>query len=440
MKFSNVGRIALALVASLALIVGTQSCSYNYTEAYIIVTGSQYNQVGSYKEDNDTGQLAQAAGGLVSSGGSNPIRAILLNGGRYVYVLNQGTPKVIDAAGDIQWTGANISLFSIGGDGSLSYQLSYPSQGLGSLRMQLSTSGSYLYVLDQYQPGSTPNVTPGSTTPSSAYPCYDSTNAVYRPAGDITVFSIDPSTGRLFLLQNQQLQNGDGTPLSYFPIGCGAIDMYMGSNFLYTAEAQDPATGNKQVVYAYAASATNGQLTQIPTPAQPISGATDITVIGGSASKGYVYVLDSGTNYIYVFTPGSNGLLDAISIPTTANDAQTGGMTAVISDSSSKYLYVTNTLALGLNNAESALSIFDIFAGSGVLTPATPPTYPTGATPVCVFEDPSKQYIYTADAGSSQVTGAAFDPNTGTLTPLPKGSQFNVVGTPTWCIVSSNTD
>jgi 6-phosphogluconolactonase len=440
MKFSNFGRIALALVASCALIVGTESCTYNYTEAYIIVTGSQYNQVGSYKEDSDTGQLYPSQGGLVSSSGNNPIRAVLLNGGRYVYVLNQGTPKVIDAAGDIQWTGANISLFSIGGEGSLSYQLSYPSQGFGSKRLALSTNGSYLYVLDQYQPGSTPNETPASPTQSAAFPCYDSTNNVYRPAGDITAFSIDPSTGRLFLLQNQQQQNALGTPLSYFPIGCGAIDMYMGSSFLYTAEAQDPATGDKQVVYAYAASGTNGQLTQVPTPAQPIIGATNITALAGSASKGYIYVLDSGTNYIFVFTPGANGLLTAISIPSTENDAQTGGMTTAISDSSSKYLYVTNTVALGLNQAQSALSIFDITAGSGVLTPATPPTYPTGATPVCVFEDPSKQYIYTADAGSSQVTGAAFDPNTGTLTPLPKGSQFSVVGTPTWCLVSSNTD
>jgi hypothetical protein len=440
MKFSNFGRVALALAASLVLIVGTQSCSYYYTEAYVIVTGSQYNQVASYKESNDTGQLYLAANGVVSSGGSDPIRSVLLNGGRYVYVLNQGTPKVIDAAGDIQWTGANISLFSIGGDGSLSYQLSYPSQGLGSLRLALSANGSYLYVLDQYQPGSTPNETPASTTESGTYPCYDSTNNVYRPAGDITAFSIDPSTGRLFLVQNQQQQNNLGTPLSYFPVGCGAIDMYMGSNFLYTAEAKDPATGNTQVVYAYAASATNGQLTQVPTPAQPITGATNITAIDGSASKGYIYVLDSGTNYIFVFTPGSNGLLTAASIPSTANDAQTGGMTEAISDSSSKYLYVTNTQALGLNNAESALSIFTITPGSGVLVPATPPTYPTGATPVCVFEDPSKQYIYTADAGSSQVTGAAFDPNTGSLTPLPRGSQFAVVGTPTWCLVSSNTD
>src|SRR5580692_8122650 len=174
MKFSNVGRIALAMVASLVLAFGTESCSYNFTEAYVIVTGSQYNQVASYKEDNDTGQLTLASGGVQSSNGSNPIRAVLGNGGRYVYVLNQGTSKVIDSAGDLQWNGANISIFSVGGNGSLSFQLSYPSQGLGSRRMVMSNNGNYLYVLDQYQPGSTDNQTPASPTQSTAYPCYDS--------------------------------------------------------------------------------------------------------------------------------------------------------------------------------------------------------------------------------------------------------------------------
>jgi 6-phosphogluconolactonase (cycloisomerase 2 family) len=439
MKFSYVGRIALALMASLALIIGTQSCSYNYTEAYIIVTGSQYNQVATYREDNDTGQLTNTNHGIVSSGGSNPIRATLLNGGRYVYVLNQGTPSA-DSSGNITWTGANISLFSIGGQGSLSYQLSYPSQGLGSRRLVLSASGTYLYVLDQYQPGSTPNQTPASTTQSAAFPCYDSTYNVYRPAGDITAFSIDASTGRLFLLQNQQQQNNLGTPLSYFPIGCGAIDLYMGSNYLYTAEASDPTSGYTQAVYAYAASGTTGQLTQVPTPAQPITGATNITVINGSASKGYIYVLDSGTNTIFAFTPGSNGLLTALSVPSVPNNPETGGMTALTTDSASKYLYITNTESLGVGQPASQLSIFTITPGSGQLVAATPPTYSEGATPVCVFEDPSKQYMYTADAGSSQVTGAAFDPNTGTLTSLPRGSQFGVVGTPTWCLYSSNTD
>ncbi len=437
MKLSNIGRIGLALVASLILTFGTDSC-YNYTEAYIIVTGSQYNQVASYKEDNDTGQLT-AAIAPVSSGGANPIRALLLTGGRYVYVLNQGT-QTVDSSGNITWKGANVSLFSIGGDGSLSYQLSYTLQGLGSKRLALSAGGNYLYVLDQYQPGLTAGVTNASPAQSPTYPCYNATNSMYYPAGAVEAYSIDNSTGRLFLIQNLQQQNALGTPLSYFPVGCGAIDFYLASGYLYTAEASDPASGNTQVVYAYAASSSTGQLTLVPGGAQPIIGATNISVISASAGGSWIYVLDAGTNTIFIFSPGSNGLLNAASIPSEPNDANLAGMDAMTTDSQSKYLYVANTQSASLGQPGSALSIFTITSGSGALTPATPPSYPTGSGPACVFEDPSKQYVYTADSGSSTIVGAAFDANTGTLTNLPRGSTFPVVGTPTWCLYSSNTD
>ena len=438
MKFSQFGRIALALAASLVLGFGTQSCHYDYTEAYIIVTGSQYNQVASYKEQNETGILFAAPHDPLSSGGTNPIRAALLNGGRYVYVLNQGKPTV-NSDGSITWTGANISVFSIGGDGSLSYQLSYPSQGFGSLRLGVATSGSYLYVLDQYQPGSTPNTTPASPTISAATPCYDSTSNVYRPAGDITVFSIDSSTGRLFLVQNQQQQTSLGTPLTYFPVGCGPIDFHLASSYVYTAEASDPATGNTQVVYAYNAN-SNGQLIQVPGGAQPITGATNIAVIGSSASQTYIYVLDNGTNQIFTFTQGANGLLSAISGGAYPNLAGATGMTALTTDSGSKYLYIANAQASGLYTSGSVISAYDITTSSGDLTTLAPGFFGTGATPVCIFEDPSHQYLYTADAGSSTITGSLIDPNTGILTNLRKASQFPVIGTPTWCLYSSNTN
>ena len=439
MKFRNFGRVSLALVASVVLAFGTQSCNYNYTNAYVIVLGSQYNQVASYKENNDTGGLVAAPHDPQSSNGSNPVRAVLLTGGRYVYVLNQGTPKY-DSAGNITWSGGGIAIFSIGGNGSLSYQLSYPSQGNGSKRLLLSLNSAYLYVLDQYQPGTTALQTPGSPTQSAAYPCYDPTYKVYRPAGDITAFQIDASTGRLFLVQNQQQQNAQGTPLSYFPVGCGPIDFHLASNFIYTAEASDPATANQQVVYAYATNGSSGQLTQVPGGAQPISGATNIGVIGGSGDGKWVYILDNGTNQIFTFEPGTNGLLTATSIPSIANASTAAGMTALTTDSNSRYLYVTNTVSTGLNQTSSQLSIFNITSGSGVLTPASQPTYGTGSTPMCVFEDPSHQYIYTGNAGSSDMTGAHFDPNTGVLTNLPKGSTFKVIGTPSWCLYSSNTN
>ncbi|MGA7523733.1 MAG: hypothetical protein WBW84_14870 [Acidobacteriaceae bacterium] len=442
MKFRKLGRIALATAASLFIGFGTQSCYY-YTEAYIIVTGSQYNQVASYREQNQTGALTLAPHTPTSSNGVNPIRAVLLPGGRYVYVLNEGQPTM-DAAGNITWKNGNISLFSIGGDGSLSFQLSYPSEGLGSIRLALSSTGTYLYVLDQYEPGTTTNVTPATTSATPSTPCLDTANHVYRPAGDITAFSIDPSTGRLFLLQNQQQQNALGTPLSYFPIGCGPIDFHMGSNYLYSAEASDPATGNNQVVYAYSVNATNGQLIQVPGGAQPV-GTSNMAVISATQDNKYIYILDNGTNMIYTYTQGGNGLLSAVADGAVPNITGASGMTSLTSDNSDKYLFIANEASTGLGQPGSVISIFNIVPGSGVPTVfansaiAVNP-YPTGAGPQCIFEDPSQQYIYTAGSVSNSVTGAKYDPTSGTLTVLGKGSTFGTVGTPTWCLYSSTTD
>ena len=438
MKFRKFGRITLALAASLFIGFGTESCHYDYTEAYIIVTGSQYNQVASYREDNETGVLHAAPHDPLSSGGSNPIRAQLLTGGRYVYVLNQGKPTTA-ADGTITWTGANVSLFSIGGDGGMAFQLSYPSQGFGSLRLALSTGGTFLYVLDEYQPGTTPSTTAASPSISAATPCYDSASGVYRPAGDVTVYSIDSSTGRLFLLQNQQQQTAQGSPLSYFPIGCFPIDFHLAASYLYTAEASDPATGNTQVVYAYNA-ATTGQLLQVPGGAQPITGAQNISVIGGSANGSWIYILDSGANMIYSFTQGGNGLLSAITGGAFPNFSGAAGMSALTTDSGSKFLYVANTQSPGLNQSGSVISAFNITGNTGDLTTLPPGYFGTGSSPVCIFEDPSHQYLYTADAGSSTVTGSLIDPNTGILSNLRKGSTFATVGTPTWCLYSSNLD
>ncbi|MFP5226025.1 MAG: lactonase family protein [Acidobacteriota bacterium] len=446
MKFRKLGRIALATAASLFIGFGTQSCYY-YTEAYVIVTGSQYNQVASYREQNQTGLLAITPHSPLSSGGSNPIRAMLLNGGRYVYVLNQGTPKA-NADGSITWTGANVSLFSIGGDGQLAFQQSYPSQGRGSLRLALSTTGNYLYILDQYQSnGSDPNTTLASKAVSPATPCFDASAGVFRPAGDITAYSVDPATGRLFLVPNQQLQNSFGTPLTYFPIGCGAIDFHFLGNYLYTAENTDPAnpTTAGQVVYAYSLNTLNGQLVQVPGGSQPVPGATNIGVLGVSANGTWLYVLDNGTNQIYTFTQGGNGLLSAISTGATANAPGAAIMTALATDSKNQYLYVTNTGSTTLGSSASVISAFTITPNTGALTlfnvnNTGSATYGVGTTPVCIFEDPSHQYIYTANAGSSNITGAKLEPNTGLLTSLTKGSTFPTVGTPTWCLYSPNTN
>lgn len=442
MKFSNLGRVCLALAASLVLIGGMDSCVYDYTVAYVFVTGSQYNQIASYREDDNTGQLWAAPRDPQTSGGKDPIRAVLLTGGRYLYVLNHGSPTT-DASGNITWTGGNISLFSIGGDGGLSYQVSYPSQGNGSVRLALSAGGDYLYVLDEYEPTGAQGQTAASPTQTPQFPCYDSVNNVYRPVGDVTVFSINANTGRLYLVPNQEQQDASGTNLTYFPLGCGPIDFYQSSGYLYTAEQSDPSNasdvpGSGQVVYAYQAG-TTGQLLPISGGSQILPGTKDISVISGGSS--YVFVLDNGTDTIYQFTPGTNGLLSATTSAATPN-TNGAGMTALTTDATGAYLYIANTQSTGLGVANSVITGYKVTPTSGVLSqiPSGVFPFPTGSGPVCIFEDPSHQYMYTANAAASTVTGAALQPETGILSTLTHGTTFSTVGTPTWCLYSANTD
>ena len=57
-----------------------------------------------------------------------------------------------------------------------------------------------------------------------------------------------------------------------------------------------------------------------------------------------------------------------------------------------------------------------------------------------MLEDPSNQFVYTANFNDSTVTGKIIDTNAGVLNPLRKGSGvFAIDGTPTWCAVSSRT-
>jgi 6-phosphogluconolactonase len=439
MKFSKFGRIAVALSATFVLVIGVTSCSYNFTAAYIYVTGSFYNQIGGFKEDNNAGSLRPVPGSPISSGGTNPIRELVLSNGRFLFVLNEGKPTT-DSSGNITWSGANISLFSIGGNGTLSFQQSYNSAGNGSIRMAVDSSGAHLFVLDSYQPF-TAN---GSSTPTTNLPC-KGTDGFYHPYGDISVFNIDPNTGRLSIVVNQQQQGSAGTPLNYFPVGCSPIDFHATASFIYTAEVSDPTQPSQtQVVLPYLFTASNGQLTTVSGGAEP-TGATSISFIGATTSNSYIYVVDAGANggigAIIPYTQGSNGFLQTISTGTAQNDPSAASPGAITTDSKTKFLYVANTAASSsLSSPGSEITAFTINASSGALTLLTGEPFGTGSGPACIFQDPTHQYLYTADANSNTVTGHLIDPNTGILTDLRKGSSFPTVQTPTWCVVSGVTD
>src|SRR3569833_1915534 len=97
MKFRKFGKALLMTAISAGTVFGVTSCVQSYSVGFIYVTGTQTASTGGagvisgFKIDHNTGNLVSLPGLPVSSGGANPGRFVLLSGGRFLYVLNQGS-------------------------------------------------------------------------------------------------------------------------------------------------------------------------------------------------------------------------------------------------------------------------------------------------------------------------------------------------------------
>lgn len=430
------GRIALALAVSLLTGLGLTSCSTNHTVGYFWTTSSYYNEISGYRIDNNFGQLEPIPKTPVGSGGVNPIRAVVANGGQFLYVLNAGCggSTSFPCPQGTSATAPNISLFTVGGHGALSFQRSYSGQGSDPVSILTDASGRFLFELDSIAPDPTTCV---SSSPSEV-------------CGDITAFAIDPNTGRLSLITNQQVKDKSGQNLTYFPVGTGPINFALHNNsYLYTIEkGSGTALDPFQAVFVYKLAGATGQLTltqntPIPTNAQ------NLTYIYSSSS--YIYLLDAGDGttpgFILPYTSAASGALQSLAGGAVPNTGQTANPGTMIVDSNNKFLYVANQ---GPNLKPSApastVSAFFITPGTGQLVPLAIGSqsgpaqsnipFGSGTDPQCIVEDPSNQYIYTANFGSDNITGARIDTQAGTLTNLRRKTDFETARQPTWCVVS----
>ena len=138
MKFTKFGKALLMIALSVGVVLGITSCVQSYTVGFLYVTGTVTAQsagngiISGFKIDHNTGNLIPINGLPVSSGGANPGRAVLPTGGRFIYVLNRG----VNAEGGSVCTSAdpctksNITQFAIGGNGILTSQQTFFTQGL----------------------------------------------------------------------------------------------------------------------------------------------------------------------------------------------------------------------------------------------------------------------------------------------------------------------
>ena len=397
MKLSKIGRIVSALVATAALGLGMTACGGG-TIGYMWVLGTYYNQISGFLIDNYTGNLTGIPQTPFASGGLNPVTVLVKPGGRFLYVINQGTAATPPTATTLatQTTGGNISEFSVGGDGTLTFQQQFFSQGIHPVWATLDGTGNFLYLVDQYGP-------------------------TFDGNGSITAFTIAADTGRLALLQNVAIKNPNGTPTNYFPVGPNPVMAKLASGSCLL-------TMSKNTIFPYVQSSSTGQLTLATTGSYSVPGAVGLTSINTSSPSGYIYLTDGTANMIYSLQAGATACsLSPISASQQTNLPGTANPSNSLSTANGKYLYVLNQSSTGSTSTttNSSISAFNIDpVGRITPLPDSSNPYSVGSGPVCLGQDPSGQYLYTSNNTDSTVTGKLSSQTTGQLSPLTRGSTF----------------
>jgi 6-phosphogluconolactonase (cycloisomerase 2 family) len=480
MKFRKFGKTVLTAALSTAIVFSLSSCVRSFTVGYLYVTGTVTNTptgngiITGFKINNDTGRLAPIHGLPLGSGGANPARIVLLSGGNFIYVLNRG----LTAGGSTTCTStdpclnSNITEFAVGGNGILTAQETFFTQGFNPFRLVSDTSGEFLFALDHDAPGTLNPSAPSNASNPNTYCGTVIQNATY--CGDITVFQINSTTGRLTLVTNAQLTSqSSGAQVPYFPVQANPIDEVFAGSYLMTLAGTPSSSPTvtatvAQTVFPYSYNSSTGQLGIISNTPQNISSSlttgtvtNNVPMGQGTAidyAGGKVYILDNeptvvgGTpGQILPFQVGTNGSLNTLTGGAVADDPTETSPIQVIVESKGKFLYVANQQ--GANSTDAAgIAGYVIDPSSSQLTqnPGSPYPIPnpgstsptgTGAEPVCMLEDPSNQYIYTANAGDSSVTGHLLEPNDGTLTQVRGWTGVAALtGPASWCVVTGRTN
>jgi len=458
MRFTKFGKALSIGVLSAGIIFGVTSCVESYTVGFLYVTGTVTASTGSsgiisgYKIDHNTGKLTSINGLPIPSGGANPVRAVLTQASRFLYILNRGVNNAGNGdcygVGSAECQNANITEYAVGGNGILTPQETFYTQGQNPFRLIVDASGNYLMVLD--------HDAPDNANPAANDNCARALGGGVTTCGDITVFQINSTTGRLSLVVNAQVTAANGSALTYFPVPANPVDFVLSGGFLLTLTGAPtptsyPYTGGTSV-WPYSYSSSSGQLTLSQNSVQPLGIKQGTSIVNAGS---VIYVLDNepvtvtfngnsttSQSQILPYTTGTGGALQAEPSGVIPDDPTLANPIQILVESKGKFVYVANqgNNTTGVNPESGIAGYFLTTSPSYQLSFIAEEPFGSGSGPQCIVEDPSSQFIYEANEYDSTVTGRLLDPNTGDLNELRSGTgSYPLEGQPTWCLVDGRT-
>ena len=230
MRFTKFGKALCMGALSAGVVFGITSCVQSYSVGYLVCDGNRHRLVRqqwhyhrhhdrSQHRRDDHDQRPACCFGWRQPGARRP------DPGQQVSLCSQprrdhhdprGRHRPIATARACTSAGTPTSPSSPWAGTAFSRpQETFYTQGLNPFRLIVDTTGSYLMVLDHDAPD---NANPSNTDNCAlALGTLAAQESTPKTCGDITVFKIDQTTGRLSLVENAQVTAANGSPDHVFP-------------------------------------------------------------------------------------------------------------------------------------------------------------------------------------------------------------------------------
>ncbi|MGB7023051.1 MAG: beta-propeller fold lactonase family protein [Candidatus Acidiferrales bacterium] len=215
-------------------------------------------------------------------------------------------------------------------------------------------------------------------------------------SGTVSTYGLNDSTGALTALNAGTVATGANPKM---------VVVTPGGQFVYVVNAGD------NTISMYSANMSTGVLTPL-TPPTVATGKTPQGLTVDSLGR-FVYAANSDDNTVSMYTinPGT-GMLTPTTPPTVA--AGSGPDFVTLTATPSLPVVGGSGFAYVANQNDDTVSMYSVNQTTGVLTPLTPATIPTGPSPVGVTLDPGG-FAYVPNEGGNTVSVYSINTD-GTLT------------------------